>query len=507
MSRADPATPTRAAVGVAGLDAILGGGLPRGWIYLVQGLPGTGKTTLGLQFLLEGLRQGERVLYITLSHTERELREIAQSHGWSLDGMTVHEFSAGAVVASLASEQTVFHSADIELKETTDAILEVIGRTKPERLVFDPIDQIRLLTDSPLRYRTQLLMLTHALSTIECTTLFLTGDPVGEGDSQLGMLAHGTVGLEQAAPDYGDVRRRLKVDKGRGMRYHGGYHSFRILTGGLSVYPRLGTLAEGERAGRKVVKSGVAELDHLLGGGLEEGTACLLVGPTGTGKSSLATLYVRAAALRGERAAVFLFDERPETFYRRSEGMGLGLLPQVEAGLVSLQQVNTGELSPGEFAHTVRQTVAHDGVKIVVLDSLTGYLNAMPQETLLIPQLHELLIYLSRQGVLTFLIMAERGMLGSGDLEPIDVSYLADAVVLLRHFEAEGRLLRAVSVIKKRYGTHESTIRELRITTSGLQVGDPITAFSGVLTGAPTYEGRADALLTNGESDGDGPHD
>ncbi len=495
-----PSSPSlKAATGIPGLDTILEGGFPRHWIYLIQGVPGTGKTTLGLQFLLEGLKQGERVLYITLSHTKRELVEIAHSHGWSLEDVPVHQFSAGEAAAYIASEQTVFHTADIELKETTDTILDVINRIKPDRLIFDPIEQIHLLTDSPLRYRTQLLILKQALVDMECTTLFLTGEPSGKSDQQLEALVHGGLELEQHAPDYGDVRRRLKVNKGRGMRYHGGYHSFGIRTGGLQVYPRLETPASENngRALRTVVKSGVGELDTLLGGGLEEGTACLLIGPTGTGKSSLTALYAYAAALRGERSAVFLFDERPETFHRRSEGMGLDLAPQVEAGLVRLQHVNTGELSPGEFAHTVRQAVDRDKVKLVVIDSLTGYLNAMPQEMLLVSQLHELLSYLSRQGVLTFLIMAERGVLGSGELEPVDVSYLADAVVLLRRFETEGQLRRAISVIKKRYGAHESTIRELRTTSSGVQVGEPLTTFSGVLTGTPIYEGRSATLLTN----------
>jgi circadian clock protein KaiC len=499
MSQADPSSPASSSTGIPGLDTILNGGLPSHWIYLIEGAPGTGKTTLGLQFLLEGVKAGERVLYITLSHTKRELNEIARSHGWSLDGVPVHEFSAGEAAGYLALEQTVFHTADVELKETTDAILEAIDRAKPERLVFDPVDQICLLSDSPLRYRKQILTLKQALGEIACTSLFVMGEPSGEGDQQLQTLVHGGLKLEQQAPDYGDVRRRLKVVKGRGMRYHGGYHSFRIVTGGLEVFPRLDTptTEQDKRSDFRGIKSGVDELDNLLGGGLEEGAACLLIGPTGTGKSSLATLYVHTAALRGERSAVFLFDERTGTFHRRSESLGMGVQPHVEAGLVSLQQVNTGELSPGEFTHTVRQAVDQDGAKIVVIDSLTGYLSAMPQETLLIAQLHELLIYLSRQGVLTFLIMAERGVLGSGELEPVDVSYLADAAVLLRHFETEGRLRRAISVVKKRYGAHESTIRELRTTASGVEVGEPLITFSGILTGTPTYEGRAGALLTN----------
>lgn len=486
-------------MGIFGLNTILNGGLPSNWIYLVEGAPGTGKTTLGLQFLLEGVKAGERVLCITLSHTKLELDEIARSHGWSLEGVPVHEFSAREALAHLASEQTTFHTADVELNETTDAILEVIDHAKPQRLVFDPIDQIRMLTDSPLRFRKQLLKLKQALEEMACTTLLLTGKPSGEGDQQLQDLVHGGLKLEQQVPDYGDVRRRLKVDKMRGMRYHGGYHSFRIVTGGLEVFPRLETYTSDrdKQSSFQPVKSGVDELDTLLGGGLEEGTTCLLIGPTGTGKSSIATLYVHTAALRGERSAVFLFDERQETLHRRSQAMGVDVQPHVEAGLVSLQQVNTGELTPGEFAHTVRQAVDQDGAKVVVIDSLTGYLNAMPQETLLISQLHDLLTYLTQQGVLTFLIMTERGVLGSGELEPIDISYLADAVVLLRHFEAKGQLRRAISVVKKRYGAHESTIRELRTTASGIEVGESLMTFSGILTGTPTYEGQAEALLTN----------
>lgn len=507
MSQPEPAA--RAATGVSGLDAVLGGGLPRGWIYLVQGAPGTGKTTLGLQFLLEGVRLGERVLYITLSHSELELRDIAASHAFSLKGMPVHEFSAGEAAAYLTSGQTVFHTADVELKETTDAILAAIDRVKPERLVFDPIEQIRLLTDSSLRYRAQLLTLKQTLLDLGCTTLFLTGDPVEASDGQLEALAHGVLELEQRSPDYGDVRRRLKVLKGRGMRYHGGYHSFRIVTGGLAVFPRLETPAGSgpERTNRTNLESGVGELDTLLGGGLEAGTACLLIGPTGTGKSSLATLYAHTAARGGERSAVYLFDERPETFRRRSASLGMDVQPFLGSGLMALEQVNTGELSPGEFAFTVKQAVDEGGVTVVVIDSLTGYLNAMPEETLLIPQLHELLSYLSRQGVLTFLIMAEKGVLGSGELEPMDVSYLADAVLLLRHFEADGRLRRAISVVKKRYGAHESAIRELLITAAGIRIGEPITMFSGILTGTPTYGGRAEDLLLQPDPGPDEPGD
>lgn len=495
MTLPRPKPTTQAATGIPGLDHILGGGLPRHWLYLVQGAPGTGKTTLGLQFLLEGVRQGERVLYVTLSHTELELREIAGSHGWSMGGVPIYEFSAGEAANRLAADQTVLHTADVELGETTDALLEVIMRTRPERLVFDPINQIQLLTDSPLRYRRQLLTLKQTLTDLTCTSLFLAEEHIPGGYPELQNLVHGTLVLEQRAPDYGSVRRRLQLVKGRGMVYLGGYHSFQIRTGGLDVYPRLDTRKRDGHARWKPVKSGVEELDTLLGGGLEEGIACMIVGPTGTGKTSIATLYAQAAAARGEPSAVFLFDERIETFYRRAEALGMDLQAYTEAGVVQVLQVDTGELSPGEFAHVVREAVETGGAKVVVIDSLTGYLNAMTQEKLLITQMHELLTYLSQRGILTFLIMAQGGVLGEGEIEPLDISYLADAVVFLRHFESEGRIRRAISVIKKRHGAHESTIRELRITELGVEVGEPLTAFSSILTGTPTFEGNRRTLL------------
>jgi circadian clock protein KaiC len=502
MKSPKAAPSVQASTGIAGLDTILNGGFPPHWIYLVQGSPGTGKTTLGLQFLLEGLRLGERVLYITLSHTERELQEIARSHDWSLKGLPLYELSAGDAANLLDSDQSVFHSADVELGETMNGILESITRIKPERLVFDPIEQIRLLTDNPLRYRRQLLRLKQALTDINCTALFLTNDTLGEAGQDLESMVHGILTLERKSPSYGSVRRQLEMVKGRGMRYHEGYHTFQIRTGGLEVYPRLETTMTNQTTKWTTLKSGVKELDALLGGGLEEGTACLVVGPTGTGKTSVATLYAHAAAARGEHAAIFLFDERPETFYRRALGLGMDVRKDVKAGLIHLQQVNTGELSPGEFIHSVRQVVEGNGdkskgVKVVVIDSLTGYLNAMPDDTLLIPQMHDLLTHLSQRGVLTLLIMAQSGVMGSGDISPLDISYLADAVLVLRHFESEGRIRRAISVIKKRHGEHEQTIRELRITSAGIQVGEPITTFSNILTGSPTFEGNRLALLDN----------
>ena len=475
----------RAATGIEGLDAILNGGFPRDWIYLVQGAPGTGKTTLGLQFLLEGVRAGERVLYVTLAHTDRELREIARSHGWSLDGVPIFEVSARDAANRLPPDQTVFLTDQVELGEAIDSILEAVSEAQPERLVFDPVEQIRLLAASRLSYRRQLLVLKQALTDLACTSLFLTG-PSGEGEGELESMVHGIVALQRWSPSYGAVRRQLEIVKGRGMVYRGGYHSYRIRIGGLEVHPRLDTTTGSGSVGGVALTCGVEQLDALLGGGLVVGTACLILGPTGTGKTSVATLYAHAAAQRGEPTAIFLFDERPDTFFRRAEGLGMDVRPFVESGLMRLQQVSTGEISPGEFADTVRRAVESDGAKVVVIDSLTGYLNAMPHELLLVTQMHELLTYLSQRDVLTLLVMAQGGVLGSEEIIPLDISYLVDDVVLLRHFETGGTLRRAISVIKKRLGSHESTIRELRLTSTGVHVGEPLTAFRNILSGTPT---------------------
>jgi circadian clock protein KaiC len=489
----------KASTGIEGLDNILSGGFPGNWTYLIQGEAGTGKTTLGMQFLLAGASAGERVLYVTVSHTTRALQEIAHSHGWSLAGVDIFELSAGDAATKLAADQTVFRTNEVELSETADAVLQAIERAKPARVVFDSLEQLRLLAASPLRYQKQMLALMQKLGEFESTALFLDANPPQGGDRELQALVHGMIELERTSPDYGGMRRRLQVVKVRGLAYHSGYHDFKIRSGGLEVYPRLESVGIREHRSSKMVKSSVEELDALLGGGLEEGTACLIVGPTGAGKSTVATLYAFAAAKAGERAAVFLFDERPETFYRRSAGMNMDVRPLVEAGAMSVRQVSTGELSPGEFAHWVRRAVDENGAKVVVIDSLTGYMNAMPQEHLLITQMHELLSYLSQRGVLTLLVMAQSGVLGSEEIEPIDISYLADSILLLRNFEDEGAVRRAIAVIKKRQARHERTIRELSITASGLQVGKPLTTFSGVLSSTPRFEGNRQELMEHDE--------
>lgn len=499
MYNSTPNVPDKASTGIQGLDEILAGGLPRHQTYLVEGESGSGKTTLGLQFLIEGVRQGEEVLYVTLGETEQELRQIAQSHGWSLDGVHIYELTAMEAIEQLASEQTIFHTADVELSEATDQILQAIQRVRPDRVVFDSITEIRLLAEAPLRYRRQIFSMRQLLIDLGCTALFLNNRPAPNNERTLHSLVHGVIFLEQIVPAYGSMRRNLHVSKMRGMPFHEGHHDFRILTGGLEVYPRISPAEKSRDSDWETLSSGVAELDSLLGGGLETGTACLIAGASGTGKSTLATLYAYSAARRGHGAAVFLFDERPETWYRRSENVNMNIRPYVAEGLIQVQQMNTSEISPGEFAHEVRCAVDESGARVIVIDSLSGYANAMLQERLLTMQMHELLAALSQRGVLSLLIVTQHGMFGGDTRDPVDLSYLADSVLLLRHFEAGGSVRQAISVIKKRHGYHEKTIREVSISANGVVLGEPLTDFSGVLTGNPVYTGRQQALLARSE--------
>jgi circadian clock protein KaiC len=493
----------KAALGVKGLDQILDGGLPSHQIYLVRGESGTGKTTLGLQFLLEGVKQGERVFYVALSETADELRESARSHGWSLDDVIIHELTAGQAAQWLAAEQTIFPTADVELGEVTDSIIQAIRETRPERMVFDSMEEIRLLADAPLRYRRQILALRQVLAEMRSTVLLLdAGNDMQRGTS-LDNLVHGVVTLEQTPLEYGAVRRRLQITKMRGMSYHEGHHDFRIRSGGLEVYPRLKISNAPVFANRQTIQSGVPELDTLLGGGLDPGTACLITGQTGTGKTTTALIYVYATLQRGGRAAMFLFDERLDTLYTRAASMSMDLRPLVESGRLHLRQINTGEISPGEFAQIVRQVVEEDGAQLVAMDSLNGYLNAMPQEHLLLSQMHDLLAYLSQQQVLSFLTVTQHGLLATNTADGIDLSYLADAVLLQRHFEAAGSLRMAISVVKKRYGAHEKSIREMQITSEGVRVGEPLSNFTGVLSGQPTFIGSQHELLDLKNSEDD----
>jgi circadian clock protein KaiC len=478
-----------AASGVPGLDDVLAGGFARERLFLVEGVPGSGKTTLALQFLMAGAAAGETVLYVTLSETEEELQAVVRSHGWTLDGITVHELSPSAAELEPDEQNTMFHPSEIELAATTRRVLDDVERLKPTRVVFDSLSELRLLAGSPLRYRRQILALKQFMAHRQCTVLLLDDMTAVHHDLQMRSIAHGVLLLEQIHPEYGSQRRRLSIVKYRGVAFRGGYHDYTIERGGLVVFPRLVAAEHRQASPRLQLGSGEPALDALLGGGLDEGSSTLIVGAAGTGKSTLAALFVAAGVSRDRKGAMFLFDERPQTFLARCEALGIGLLPAVTAGDVSIRQVDPAEMMPGEFVDAIRRAV-QAGARVVVIDSLNGYLNAMPEEQFLTIQLHELLMYLGQQGVITILIGAHQGLIGAPMQTPVDASYLADTVLLLRYFELRGEVHQAISVVKKRGGPHERTIREFRLGPAGVHVGDPLREFHGVLTGVPTVGGR-----------------
>jgi circadian clock protein KaiC len=491
MDKAEP-RPERyedvAATGITGLDNILCGGLTPFRLYLVEGVPGSGKTTLAMQYLIEGARNGESVLYVTLSETEEELRAMARSHEWSLDGITIRELVPPEESLQPAEQYTMFHPAEVELSETTRTILTDVERLKPTRLVFDSLSELRLLAGDPLRYRRQLLALKQFFRGRRCTVLLLDDLTSSGRDLQVQSIAHGVLVLEQLLPEYGADRRRMRVLKHRGRRFRGGYHDYLIGTGGLQVFPRLVAAEHRTNLDEQKFSSGIARMDDLLGGGLERGTSTLIVGAAGTGKSSLASQFVAAAAGRGQHSAMFIFDESKNTLLSRMSGLGVNLRQHVDNGTVAIRQVDPAELTPGEFAWTIRREVEESQAKIVVIDSLNGYLNAMPGERFLTIHLHELLMFLGEKGVATILIGAHQGMLGPM-VTPVDASYLADAVILLRYFEARGEVRQAISVMKKRGGQHERTIRDFALEPGGINVGLPLKGFRGVLTGVPVETG------------------
>jgi circadian clock protein KaiC len=478
--------PVRASTGIAGLDQILGGGLPRHRMYLIEGDPGAGKTTLAMQFLLEGVRRGEAGVYATLSETEEELRDVAGSHGWALDGITICDLQTAEESLKADSQYTLFHPSEIELSETTRTVLAAVEEVKPARVVFDSLSEIRMLARDSLRYRRQVLALKHYFTGRCCTVLLLDYRTPQGGEFQLQSLTHGVLTLEHLAPEYGGQRRRLRVQKVRGVSFHDGYHDFSIDTGGLVVYPRLVAAGQRRSFAREPVSSGVDELDSLLGGGIDRGTSTMLLGPSGVGKSTLAMQYLQASARRGEHAAAFLFDETPETWLARADGLGMELRREVESATIELRQIDPAQLSPGEFAQVVCKTI-DDGTRMIVIDSLNGYLNGMPEERFLSLHVHELLAYANQQGAVTVMVMAQNGIVGTGLEAPVELSYLADNVVLLRYFEAAGQVRHAISVVKKRTGQHEKTVRELRVQAPGIHVGRQLTEFTGVLTGQLVY--------------------
>jgi circadian clock protein KaiC len=473
----------------------MAGGYPQGHLYLVEGDPGTGKTTLAMQFLMEGIRQKEAGLYITLSESADELAGVARSHGWSLDGIEVFELMPDEEALRPDAQYTVFHPSEVELTNTTQAIFEAVQRVKPVRVVVDSLSELRLLAQESLRYRREILAFKQFFIHNNATVLLLDDRTAEAGDPQLRSLAHGVVLLEQLALDYGAERRKLRVAKMRGVRYRGGYHDYTIRTGGIEVFPRLIAAEHHASFERRSVESGVAELDTLLGGGLDRGTASLISGPAGTGKTILSTQYACAAAARGHHVAFYLFDERLNTFVDRAKRLGMPLEKEMARGQLSLRQIDPAEISPGEFAHTVVGTVERENTQLVVIDSLNGYMSAMPDERLLDIRLHELLSYLAQCGVTTVMTLAQHGVFASPAGSQAEVSYLADSLLSLRFFEAFGEVRKAISVLKKRSGHHEHTIREFQITNHGVRVGEPLHDFQGVLTGVPDYVGEKQPLF------------
>jgi circadian clock protein KaiC len=483
----------KAATGVAGLDDITTGGFTRGRLYLLEGSPGTGKTTIATQFLMAGAAAGERCLYITLSETEEELRESARSHEWELgENVDVFELVPPESLLDEDQQQSLLYSSDLELGETTKRIFEAFERVKPDRVVLDSLSEIRLLAQSSLRYRRQILALKHYFSRHGTTILMLDDLTTEMLDKTVHSVAHGVLRLEELSPNYGAERRRLRVTKYRGQRFRGGYHDFVIETGGVRVFPRLVSAEHKGSFTRDLVPTRQAALNALLGGGFERGSSTLIIGPAGTGKSLLTLTFVADAVARGEHAAMFIFDEEMGLLTSRSKALGIDLQAMVESGLLTLEQVDAAELTPGEFSERVRKCVEQHDARVVVIDSVNGYQAAMPEEQALILHMHELLQYLNRKGATTFLTVAQHGLVG--DMKaPVDVTYLADTVILLRYFEAAGRVRRAISIVKKRTGPHEDTIREFRIGGDGITLGEPLTEFQGVLRGVPSLIGRSAA--------------
>lgn len=482
--------------GIVGLDDVLCGGLESGRLFLVEGDPGAGKTTLALQFLLEGVRQGEPVLHLTMSETLGELEATFRSHGWSMEGIEIQELSISGDAAGPEEQYTMFQPQELELGSLIQQIKEAADHIGARRLVVDSLAELRLVAQNPLWYRRQLLALKQYFAGRGCTALLLDEMAGGMKGFNVRTVAHGVLSLAQKAPEYGASRRNLEVVKMRGRNYQSGYHNYTIVSGGLQLFPRMEATQHGQSFEKEDLASGITELDALLGGGLRRGTSTILAGAAGTGKSALASIYGLAAARRGELATFFHFDETRENWIARSQGMGIDVLPCLESGEITSQQVDPAELSPGEFSAALRKAVEEDGARLVVIDSLNGYLQAMPEERFLVLHLHEILSYLGRMGVCTLLTLAQHGLVGAKTEAPVDVSYLADTIVLLRYFEAFGEVRQAISVVKKRIGPHERAIREMRITPAGIRIGEPLHQFQGVLQGNPTFQGEAAPLLS-----------
>ncbi|WP_438480414.1 ATPase domain-containing protein [Oleiharenicola lentus] len=493
----NPINRKKSSTGIDGLDEILQGGLPSNRFYLLRGQPGVGKTTLALQFLLAGEAIGEKGFYITLSETRDEIMAVAESHDWDLGELAIFELSALEQHLAQESQNTIFHPSELELNKTTEALLAEINRVKPARLVLDSLSELRLLSDTPFRYRRQMLALKQYFAGKQITVLLLDDHAgIGGGDLHVESIAHGVVTLEQIESDYGAERRRIKINKLRGVNFVGGYHDSIILQGGLQVFPRLIAADHRRDFDPEPLLSGVPGLDQLIGGGLDRGTSTLLLGPAGSGKSSITMQFAVAAAKRGEKVYIYLFEENLRTLLMRTKSINLPVQEYIDSGKIVLKQIDPAERTPGEFVHMVQQSVQKDNARVIVIDSLNGYLQAMPDAKFLTIQLHELLSFLNHHGVITLLTVAQHGLLGNMS-SPVDLTYLADSVILLRYFEQGGAIRKAISVIKKRTGRHESTIREYLLEEKGLRVGVPLEEFHGVLTGVPTFKGKSGQILTD----------
>lgn len=476
----------RCPMGVPGLDDILDGGLPAGRLYLIQGDPGVGKTTMAMQFLLEGARRGEQGLYVSLSETKEEINVVAQSHGWDLDKIQLYELSTIEEQIRDDSESTFFRPSEVELNRTIGALIAEVERVQPMRVVFDSLSEMRMLADTALRYRRQILQLKQFFSGRKSTVLLLDDRTSAVQDLQVESIAHGVICLNSHAPEYGVARRNLSVLKVRGSEFREGIHDLIIRRGGITVFPRLVAGEHHRQFKREDFPSGIKEVDLLLGGGLGRGTSSMFMGPPGTGKSTLALQFAVAAAERGEKALILVFDETTGTLRERASQLGLDAENHVETGHIIIEQIDPAEISPGELVDRIRRAVSDNGVTMVVIDSINGYLNAMPAERYLTLQLHELLAYLNQQGTITIMVLAQQGLVGSMQ-STVDLTYLADTVILSRYFEARGEVKQALSVIKKRSGNHERTIREMWVGKDGIQLGKPLRELQGVLTGVPLF--------------------
>ncbi len=480
---------SRVSTGCAGLDSILSGGFPAGRLYLIEGDPGAGKTTLALQFVRDGVSKGERALYITLSESRSDLAHAAASHGMSLEGIEIVELLPDEDDLLPEQQYTVFHPAEVELNDRMQRIVKEVQRVKPERLVIDALSELRMLAKDPLRYRRQILSLKDFMSDHQCTVLLLDDRSSRDPDLQLHSVVHGVVSMDKVPREYGKTRRQIEIVKLRGTTYREGYHDYAIVTGGVLVFPRLVAADSRNQRPPEPVSSGIPELDALTGGGLDRGTSTLLIGPAGCGKTSIAVQFAFTAAKRGEACAIFSFEEAPHTLITRAAGLGIDIRPFLDSGMISIQRVDPAEMSPGELVASVQNFVEEQGVRMIALDSLNGYLQSMPGEQFLAVHLHELLAYLGNRGILTLIVLAQAGTIGSPLQSAVDVSYLADNILLLRYFESHGEVRQAISIIKRRSGNHEHTIRELRLGPDRIRIGAPLRDFQGVLTGTPTFLG------------------